>query len=136
LANRLDADLVVSLHADGQSVPQAQGVATFFYGAGPSGASSAVGRRVAELVQDEVVSRTDLLDGRIDGKTWDLLRHTRMPAIRLEVGYLSNPGDAARLADPAFRDTIAEAVLVALQRLYLPREAPATVVLPTPATVS
>jgi len=136
LANRLDADLVVSLHADGHPSAQAQGVATFFYGAGPSGASSAVGHRVAELVQDEVVARTDLLDGRIDGKTWDLLRRTKMPAIRLEVGYLSNPGDAARLADPAFRDTIAEAVLVALQHLYLPREAPTMVVLPTPAPVS
>ena len=139
LANRLDADLVVSLHTDGHPNASAHGVATFYYGAGPSGASSAVGERVADLVQDEVVSRTDLLDGHTDGKTWDLLRRTRMPAVRLEVGYLTNAGDAARLADPAFRDTIAEAVLVALQQLYLPAEAPSpSVVLlqPAPAPVA
>jgi N-acetylmuramoyl-L-alanine amidase len=40
--------------------------------------------------------------------------------VRLELGHLSAAGDAARLADPAFRDTVAEAVLVAVQRLYLP----------------
>ena len=55
-------------------------------------------------------------------KTWDVLRLTRMPAVRLELGHLSHPGDAARLADPAFRDTVAEALLVAVQRLYLPAD--------------
>jgi N-acetylmuramoyl-L-alanine amidase len=42
-----------------------------------------------------------------------------MPAVRIEAGYLSHPDDAALLADPAFRDTLAEAVLVSLQRVYL-----------------
>jgi N-acetylmuramoyl-L-alanine amidase len=39
--------------------------------------------------------------------------------VRLDAGYLTNPGDAARLSDPAFRDVIAEAVVVAVQRVYL-----------------
>ena len=41
------------------------------------------------------------------------------------MGYLTNPGDAARLADPAFRDVVAEAVAAAVQRLYLPEDADA-----------
>ena len=45
-----------------------------------------------------------------------------MPAVRVEVGYVTNPEDAARLADPAFRDVVAEAVVVAVQRLYLAPE--------------
>jgi N-acetylmuramoyl-L-alanine amidase len=45
-----------------------------------------------------------------------------MPTVRLELGYLTNPGDAARLAAAEFRDTVAEAVLAAVQRLYLPPE--------------
>jgi N-acetylmuramoyl-L-alanine amidase len=43
-----------------------------------------------------------------------------MPAVRLELGHLTHPGDAACLADPAFRDTVAEGLLVAVQRLFLP----------------
>jgi N-acetylmuramoyl-L-alanine amidase len=42
-----------------------------------------------------------------------------MPAVRLDVGYLSNSGDAELLAAPSFRDTVADAVVVAIQRLYL-----------------
>jgi N-acetylmuramoyl-L-alanine amidase len=42
-----------------------------------------------------------------------------MPTVRIEAGYLSHERDAAHLADPAFLDTLAEAIVVALQRMYL-----------------
>lgn len=120
-ANDVDADLVISLHTDGHDSPHAQGVATFYYGSsGSTGTHSVIGEAFADLVQREIVARTDLLDGRCDAKTWDILQRTRMPAVRIDVGYLTHPGDAARLADPALRDTIAGAVLVALQQLYQP----------------
>jgi N-acetylmuramoyl-L-alanine amidase len=121
-ANAAEADLLVSLHVDGDESPNPCGVATFYYGHDRYGHSSALGERFADLVHREIVSRTDLQDCRVHGKTWDLLRHTRMPAARIEVGYLTNPGDAVRLADPTFRDVIAEAVAVAVRRLYLPPE--------------
>ena len=119
LANEVRADLVLSLHCDRAASDSCHGVATYHFGTG-AGTSSTVGENLASLVQREVVARTGLLDGRVHGKTWTLLRLTRMPAVRLELGYLSNPDDAARLADPAFRDHVAEGLLVAVQRLYLP----------------
>ncbi len=118
-ANAARADLVISLHSDGSAEPAASGLATYYYGVAGGGAHSAVGETFAGLVQREIVARTDLVDCRTHGKTWDLLRRTRMPAVRIELGYLTHPGDSARLADPAFRDTVAEAVTVAVQRLYL-----------------
>ncbi len=129
LANTLDADLLLSLHCEAlPGAPQAHGVASFFYGhseAGPS-AWSVTGERLATLVQSEIVARTDLLDCRAHPRAWDLLRRTQMPAVRVEVGHLTHAGDARRLADPAFRDTVAEAIVVAIQRTYLPREQDAT----------
>jgi N-acetylmuramoyl-L-alanine amidase len=79
-----------------------------------------MGERFAELVLREIVARTDLLNCGSHGKTWDLLRRTKMPAVRLDLGYLTNAKDAARLSDASFRDVVAEAILVAVQRLYLP----------------
>ncbi|MGZ4589252.1 MAG: N-acetylmuramoyl-L-alanine amidase [Actinomycetes bacterium] len=119
-ANAAAADLVISLHVDAHTNGQAAGCATYYFGNDRIGHHSAVGERFADLVQREVCARTDLVDLRSHPKTWDLLRRTRMPAVRIELGYLSNPGDATRLADPAFRDVIAEAVVAAVQRLYLP----------------
>lgn len=121
LANEARADLVISLHVDRSSSPHCHGVATYHFGTG-SGTTSTVGEKLASLVQREIVARTDLLDCRVHHKTWQLLRLTQMPTVRLELGHLSHPGDAARLADPAFRDTVAEALLVAIQRLYLPAD--------------
>jgi N-acetylmuramoyl-L-alanine amidase len=130
LANAAEADLVVSLHVDADDNPECHGVATYYYGTvrapGQRDRSSVVGARLADLVQREVVARTDLLDCRVHAKTWELLRGTRMPAVRVEVGYLTNPGDASRLATAEFRDSVAEGIVAAVQRLYLPADADVT----------
>ena len=119
-ANAAGADLLISLQAAAHDNPEASGVATYYYGSDRYGHYSSIGARFAGLVQREICARTDLVDLRTHAMNWDLLRRTRMPAVRIEVGYLSNVGDAARLADPAFRDVLAEAVVAAVQRLYLP----------------
>lgn len=123
-ANSTEADLLLSLHTDAAFSEHACGVATYYYGGGDRErhVHSAVGERLAQLVQNEIVARTDLLNCRIHPKTWQLLRMTRMPAVRADVGYLSNARDAARLASPEFRDAVAEAVVAAVQRLYLPAD--------------
>ncbi len=119
-ANETGANLVISLHVDSHPNPAASGVATYYYGHDRPGANSAIGEMFAGLIQREIVARTDLVDCRTHAKTWDLLRHTRMAAVRVELGYITNPEDAARLADPHFRDVVAEAIVVAVQRVYLP----------------
>ena len=119
IANQSGADVVLSLHCDSASQPEASGVATFFYGQERFGAWSAVGEQLADLIQREIVARTGLTDCRTHARAWLLLQRTRMPTVRIEAGYLSHPDDAARLADPAFRNTLAEAVVIALQRMYL-----------------
>ncbi|HEU5034665.1 MAG TPA: N-acetylmuramoyl-L-alanine amidase [Mycobacteriales bacterium] len=122
LANDTGADLFISLHTDAASSERPCGLATYYYGAELPHrvVSSVVGERLAGLVQREIVARTDLLDARTHPKAWQLLRLTRMPAVRLDVGYITNEHDAARLAAPEFRDAVAEAVVAAVQRLYLP----------------
>jgi N-acetylmuramoyl-L-alanine amidase len=126
LANAAAADLVLSLHCDSHDAADASGVATFFYGRDRRTSWSAVGEHLADLVLREIVARTGLANCRSHGRSWSLLQQTKMPAIRVEAGYLTHPDDAARLADPGFRDTLAEAVLVSLQRLYLGEDDTAT----------
>ena len=118
-ANSCDADLVLSLHTDHSQTGAAHGVATYFYGAAGHAGWSAMGEHFADLLLREVVARTGLTDCRTHARTWPLLRRTRMPAVRLDIGYLSHEGDAAALSDPQTLDHIAEAVVVALQRVYL-----------------
>ena len=129
-ANRAEAHLCISLQVDASEAPEVCGTAAYFYGIESRGIRSSIGERFAGLVQREIVARTDLADLRTHARSWDLLRHTRMPAVRVDIGYVTNPGDTTRLADPAFRDVVAEAVVVAVQRMYLtPEDDPHTGVL-------
>jgi N-acetylmuramoyl-L-alanine amidase len=121
-SNQREADLMISLHVDSHPNPDAHGVATYFYGSDTHGIHSIVGERFASLVQREICARTDLLNCRTHAKTWDLLRLTKAPVVRLDLGYASNSGDASRLARPDFRDVIAESLVIAIQRLYLSTE--------------
>ena len=124
LANDIDADLVLSLHVDSVASPLPQGLATFYYGDPRGGQHSTSGRVLADLVHQEVQARTDLLDCRTHPRTWDLLRYTRMPAVRVELGYLSHADDARRLGTPAFQDAVAEGLARALTRFCSPVGSP------------
>ena len=42
-----------------------------------------------------------------------------MPAIQVEMGYLSNPRERERLMSNEFRNQLADGLLVAVKRLYL-----------------
>lgn len=122
VANSVSADLVIALKVDSYKNEKANGVATYFYGRDDKGVRSVVGERFANLIQKEICARTDLLNCHTHAKSWDLLRLTTAPTVRIDLGYLSNPQDAKRLATAAFRDQLAEAMIVAIQRLYLSSE--------------
>lgn len=117
-ANEAGADVVLSLHSDFNASMYAQGIATFHFGNG-SGATSTVGEALAGLIHRELLTRTGMIDCGTQGRTWELLRLTRMPTVRVEIGYLSHLGDRRKLLSPEFRDIVAEGILIAVKRLYL-----------------
>jgi len=119
LAESVGADLVISLLTETHPSPKASGVATYYWGGGRVGQHSATGAQLAGLIQREITARTDLVDDRSHPCSYDLVRLTRMPAVIVSLGYLSNPGDVERLSAGGFRAILAEAVLFAVQRLYL-----------------
>lgn len=118
MANAFGADLMISLRADIYPNGKANGSASFYYGTHHS-FSSMVGEKLSGYVQREITSRTPLQNCYNHRQTWDVLRMTQMPTVQVVPGYLTNSGDAAILTDPAWRDTIAEAIVVAVKRLYL-----------------
>jgi len=120
--NNSNADLMISLHEDSYKNENAHGAATYFYGSDTHGVHSIVGERFASLVQREICARTDFANCRTHAMTWDLLRLTKAPAVRIDLGYKTNSGDIGRMSRPDFRDVIAEALVIAIQRLYLAAE--------------
>jgi N-acetylmuramoyl-L-alanine amidase len=119
LANESKVDLIIGLALDRHENPLAQGVASYYFGHQYS--RSATGMRLAEIVQEEISSRTELTDSRFHAKTWDLLRLTRMPSIKVELGYATSPHDSALLTQAQTRDNIAAGLSSAITRILAPR---------------
>lgn len=119
-ANETKADLLVSLHIDACESPRAAGVASFHYGVAKDGGWSHSGERAARRIHTAVLQATDLHDCRVQHKTWELLRLTKMPTVWIEAGYLSNPEDAGRWADPVFVDDLAEAIASGIVAFFTP----------------
>ena len=118
-ANEQNADLVVSIAMDKYKNELGSGVASYYFGHEFS--RSATGLQLAELIQEEITNHLPLADNQAHGKTWDLLRLTRMPSVRTEIGFATNPNDAALLADSNVRDQIAGHLASAISRLFTPR---------------
>lgn len=97
-ANSTDADVFISIHCNAAS-PAAKGTETFYcYG-------SDRGREVAEFVQNQIIAGLGTVDRGVKNDTqtqYDsiyVLRRTDMPAILVELAFISNHDDAALLRD-------------------------------------
>lgn len=102
LANRANATLFVSIHANAISMarPDVNGAETYHAGLGQELAASIHRQLLALGLRDRKVRRSRFY----------VLRNTRMPAALVEVGFVTGAEDAPRLADPDFRSRLAEAI--------------------------
>lgn len=120
IAKRCAADFFISIHcnAAGTQTGTANGTETYYHGGDPSG------QALAECVHPEVVKAMGLRDRSVkpDTTIWQtgfgVLRMTSaygIPAILIEVGFLDNPVDAERIADPGVQEEVARAILNGLK---------------------
>jgi N-acetylmuramoyl-L-alanine amidase len=119
-ANAEGVGLLISFHLNAHRDPQAEG-ATVFY-CGREGWASTSGQRLAELIQEELVRRAGLKDGRTHPKWLPLLRETRMPAVRVEPCFVTNPSEERRLREGVLTQQIAAAIVSGIERFFAPAE--------------
>ncbi len=112
VARAWDASLFVSLHANAAENPRLRGVEVFYGGggidaaaAGPS-APERLGRDVAQSIERRFAPiRTTVRPGR-----FGVIMRNAVPSILIEVGYLTNPADVARIGDENQRGLVAQAI--------------------------
>ncbi|GEM_PF-402487 len=110
LANAAGAGLFVSIHQNSASSP-ASGTETYVFRQ-----ASDASRALALAIHQEVVARIGLPDRGVRDAGFYVLRHTSMPSALVEGAFLSNPGDALLLAQPDFRQRMAEGIGAGIAR--------------------
>ena len=112
VANAAFADLFVSLHcnARGEYSAGVRGTETYY--------RKLDSLSFARVMQEEMVAALGIPDGgaHYHPKSIIVLYRTEMPAVLVEVAYLSNPEDEALLATSEFRDQAAQGVANGVKR--------------------
>jgi N-acetylmuramoyl-L-alanine amidase len=102
IANKCGATLFVSIHCDFDKNASTKGFSVLIPRSGPEKASAA-GHAIAEDLQSGGAQCHSI---RRDHRGLRVLEKTHSPAVLIEVGFLSNPSEAAKLHHNAYRKTI------------------------------
>lgn len=102
IANDLNADLFISVHANSGSAT-ATGVETYY--------TRSESKALANVMHKYLVESSGLKDRGVRTKSLHVTRETKMPAVLLECGYLSNKSDDAVLYTADFQNRVAEGIV-------------------------
>ncbi|MBX6377758.1 MAG: N-acetylmuramoyl-L-alanine amidase [Clostridia bacterium] len=115
------ADVLVSVHANALADRSVRGAQTF-YRPDPDGRN----RRLAQTLQAELARVTGQANRGTSTDIHQLiLRRSPVPAVTVEVGFLSNDQEEALLRDPRYQDRVAWALTLGLARYFAEGGAPA-----------
>ncbi|AFY74638.1 N-acetylmuramoyl-L-alanine amidase [Synechococcus sp. PCC 7502] len=106
IAERVNADTFVSIHANSLEARQSQisGIETYYApGATLSG-------RLANFVHNQIINTTGASDRGVRTARFHVIRRTSMPSILVETGFVTNPQESANLNNPSYQERMAGAI--------------------------
>jgi N-acetylmuramoyl-L-alanine amidase len=95
-------------------------------------------QRLANMIQGELNEMLQLKDRGVKQAPFRVLMGATMPAVLVELGFISNPDEEKKLKDPAYRDQLVDALSRAIAHYKAqvenrPETTPGVGVAPTPA---
>ncbi|WP_455438944.1 GBS Bsp-like repeat-containing protein [Streptococcus salivarius] len=129
-ANASESDIFISIHINASGSSAAQGIETYYYQpyaeypsrinatyhANPTRLS--MSDTLANAIQSSLINATGTQNQGVKRQTFAVLRETTAPAVLLELGFLSNPQEAARLNTSAYQETLANAIVAGIKSYY------------------
>jgi N-acetylmuramoyl-L-alanine amidase len=109
LANHLGATAFVAIHADASTSPVQRGISVFWLHPNSARLASAMRRNLDALGLGESEFRV---------RDLAVTNEARVPAVLVELGFVSNPTQERLLATPAFQDREAHALYDALAETF------------------
>lgn len=127
-ANQAKADLYISIHANayGDGWNGARGIETYHY------PGKAAGKQAAELIHAQLIKGTAMPNRGVKEANFHVLRETAMPAVLVELGFMTNREDAELLRSGAYRAECAEELAKGICQVFGILYVPVIVPDPTP----
>jgi N-acetylmuramoyl-L-alanine amidase len=106
IANAQRRAVFVSIHFNSARRRGANGIETFY--------GSPRAKRLARLIQRNALRTTSGENRGIKRASFYVLRRSRMPAVLIECGFLTNPRDARRASSSEYRERLARQIARAI----------------------
>ena len=74
--------------------------------------------RLAVAIQGQLNRLSGIKERGVKQAPFIVLRGAAMPAVLVEVAFISNPREEAKLRDPAFRAKVADAITLGVRRYF------------------
>ena len=111
IANKNNAQIFISIHnnalPDSAAHLKSTGSETYYF--------YQQSKELAKDVVESLAKETGLKNNGAKAQSFAVVRNTNCPAILVEVGYIINPEDNAKLIDKDYQNKIAEAILHGLE---------------------
>ncbi|KUO76261.1 MAG: N-acetylmuramoyl-L-alanine amidase [Desulfosporosinus sp. BRH_c37] len=116
IANQTKPDLFISIHNNASSSNlEAQGTETYYSEDNPKKLESV---HLANSIQSAAIETLKTTNRGLKESRLYVLRNTTMPAILLEIAFISNSYEEARLQNPTFRKNVATAIFHGIYNYY------------------
>lgn len=106
-ANEKKSKIFVSVHYNSAPSKQAEGIEVYYYKSEDNTQRSAESRQLAEMVLKKVIQNTDAKSRGVKHGDFAVIRKTRMPAVLIEGGFLTNESEMEKLKDASYLKRIA-----------------------------
>lgn len=113
MAKEANADLFVSLHVNATVTGQESGAETFYH------FKSESGKRLAELVQQELIKIPGMNRRIVKPGDFYIINNTSMPAVIVEVGYLSSFKEQKKLQQSWYQEQLARAIAKGIANYFV-----------------
>ncbi|WP_198507864.1 N-acetylmuramoyl-L-alanine amidase [Bacillus sp. FJAT-45037] len=117
IANDAGAEIFVSIHANAAGASSAHGTETYWN----ANHSSAESKELAEKIQKRLIAALNTRDRGAKEGNFSVIRHTRMPSVLVELGFVTNQNEAQRLTQASFQRDAAEAIYLGILDYYRDR---------------
>jgi len=104
IANNQHADLFISIHVNADPSPRWYGAQTFYK------MNDEASKQLAESIQRELKQNLKNTKREAKAGSYYLIDRTKMPTVLVEVGFISNPQEAALLQNDEYQSRVAYAI--------------------------
>ena len=129
-ANKSNADMLLSIHFNAGGRGASYGIETYYYKARPEYTPAInkdkhndperleKSRKLAQKIQQSLVSKTGAYDRGVKRETFAVLRETSIPSILVELGFIDNQEEASKIKTNEYQEKLADGIVDGIVEYY------------------